>query len=81
MRKHLTSIEPIVAATGQLVMATALSLPFAVGTSITSGIHLDPHIVLAIVLLGVVGTGFAYILNYRVIADLGATMGRAGSRM
>ena len=28
---------------------------------------------LAIVLLGVVGTGFAYILNYRVIADLGAT--------
>ena len=73
MRKHLTSIEPIVAATGQLLMATALSLPFAVGTSITSGIHLDPHIVLSIVLLGVVGTGFAYILNYRVIADLGAT--------
>jgi drug/metabolite transporter (DMT)-like permease len=73
MRKHLTSIEPTVAAAGQLVMATALSLPFAIGTSITSGIHLDPHIVLAIVLLGVVGTGFAYILNYRVIADLGAT--------
>ena len=73
MRKHLTSIEPTVAAAGQLVVATALSLPFAIGTSITSGIHLDPHIVLAIVLLGVVGTGFAYILNYRVIADLGAT--------
>src|SRR3954451_22098697 len=45
MRKHLTSIEPTVAATGQLVMATALSFPFAIGTSITSGIHLDPHIV------------------------------------
>ena len=73
MRKHLTSIEPTVAAAGQLVVATALSLPLAIGTSITSGIHLDPHIVVSIVLLGVVGTGFAYILNYRVIADLGAT--------
>ncbi len=73
MRKHLTSIEPTVAAAGQLVMATALSLPLAIGTSITSGFALDPHIVLAIVLLGVFGTGIAYILNYRVIAELGAT--------
>ncbi len=73
MRKHLTAIEPTVAATGQLVVATALSLPLAIGTSITSGIHLDPHIVLSIVLLGTVGTGLAYILNYRIIADLGAT--------
>jgi drug/metabolite transporter (DMT)-like permease len=73
MRKHLTGIEPTVAAAGQLVMATALSLPLAIGTSITSGFALDPHIVVAIVLLGVFGTGLAYILNYRVIADLGAT--------
>jgi drug/metabolite transporter (DMT)-like permease len=73
MRKHLTVIEPTAAAAGQLVMATALSLPFAIGTSITSGLHLDPHIILSIVLLGVVGTGIAYILNYLVIADLGAT--------
>jgi len=73
MRKHLIAIEPAVAAAGQLVTATLLSLPLAIGTSITSGFHLDPHIVVSIVLLGVVGTGFAYILNYRVIADLGAT--------
>ncbi len=73
MRKHLTTVDPTIAATGQLLMATLLSLPLAIGTSISSGIHLDPHRVLAIVLLGVFGTGIAYILNYRVIAELGAT--------
>ena len=31
----------------------------------------------AIVLLGVVGTGVAYVLNYRIIADLGADPGVA----
>ena len=35
--------------------------------------HLDLHRLVAIVLLGVFGTGVAYVLNYRVIADLGAT--------
>jgi drug/metabolite transporter (DMT)-like permease len=73
MRKHLTGIEPTDAAAGQLIMATLLSLPLAIVTSMSTGIHLDPHRVLAIVLLGVFGTGVAYILNYRVIADLGAT--------
>jgi drug/metabolite transporter (DMT)-like permease len=73
MRRHLTGIEPTVAAAGQLAVATLLSLPLAVGTSISSGIHLDAHIVLAITLLGVFGSGIAYILNYRVIAELGAT--------
>jgi len=73
MRKHLTGIEPTVAAAGQLIMATVLSLPLAVGTSLSTGLHLDPHRVLAISLLGVFGSGIAYILNYRVIADLGAT--------
>jgi drug/metabolite transporter (DMT)-like permease len=73
MRKHLTTIDPTIAAAGQLVMATLLSLPLAIGTSISTGIQLDPHRVLAIVLLGVFGTGIAYILSYRVIADLGAT--------
>jgi len=73
MRRHLTSIEPTVAAAGQLLVATILALPLAVGTSFSTGIHLDPHRVLAIGLLGVFGSGIAYILNYRVIAELGAT--------
>jgi uncharacterized membrane protein len=73
MRRNLIGIQPIVAATGQLIMATALALPFAVATSATGGLELSVRRVLAIGTLGVVGTGIAYLLNYRIIADVGAT--------
>ncbi|MEY2421755.1 MAG: hypothetical protein QOI95_1822 [Acidimicrobiaceae bacterium] len=73
MRRNLIGIEPTVAAAGQLVMASVLLLPVAVGTSVTSGIHLTPRRALAIGALGCIGTGAAYILNYRLIADVGAT--------
>ncbi len=73
MRRRLTGVPPIVAACGQLTMATVLLAPFAVVTSIDAGIHLEPHRVLAVGLLGVFGTGLAYILNYQVIGELGAT--------
>jgi drug/metabolite transporter (DMT)-like permease len=36
-------------------------------------VSLTPTRVASIVLLGVLGTGVAYVLSYRVIADLGAT--------
>ena len=52
MRRHLTGIPPVIAAAGQLTMATVLLLPFAVGTSIGPGVDLTAHRVLAIVLLG-----------------------------
>ncbi len=73
MRRHLTGIPPIVAATGQLTMATVLLLPFAAATSVSTGIHVRPHRILAVLLLGVVGTGIAYILNYRIVGELGPT--------
>ena len=73
MRRHLIGVEPIVAASGQLLMAAALSLPFAVATSATNGLHLSVRRALAIGALGVIGTGAAYLLNYRIIADVGAT--------
>jgi drug/metabolite transporter (DMT)-like permease len=73
MRRNLIGVEPIVAASGQLFMATVLSLPFAVATSATSGLHLSVRRALAIGALGVIGTGVAYLLNYRIIADVGAT--------
>jgi uncharacterized membrane protein len=54
-------------------MASVLLLPFAAGTSATGGLELSIRRVLAIATLGVVGTGIAYLLNYRIIADVGAT--------
>ena len=73
MRGNLTAIRPIVAAAGQLVVATVMLAPFAVATSISSGVDLTWRRGLALAALGIVGTGLAYIINYRVLADLGAT--------
>ena len=72
-RKHLTGLAPLVAATGQLTAASLLLAPLAVGTSLVSGIHLSPTRVLALVLLGVVGTGGAYVLYYRILGEMGPT--------
>ncbi len=72
-RKNLSGISPLVASGGQLVMGTLIIGPVAVWTTIEHGIDLQPHRVLAVLLLGVVGTGFAYVLNYGSIAELGPT--------
>jgi drug/metabolite transporter (DMT)-like permease len=62
-----------VAASWQLVMATVLLAPVAVFTSLREGVHPTPTRVAAIVLLGALGTGVAYVLSYRLIADVGPT--------
>jgi drug/metabolite transporter (DMT)-like permease len=72
-RRHLTTIPPVVAAAGQLATATVLLAPLAVVTSLRHGISPTPTRVAAIVLLGVLGTGGAYVLSYRLIADVGPT--------
>lgn len=72
-RRNLTTIPPVVAASGQLATASVLLTPLAVVTSVRQGFHLTPTRVAAIVLLGVLGTGVAYVLSYRLIADVGPT--------
>jgi drug/metabolite transporter (DMT)-like permease len=73
-KRHLVGIPPIVAATGQLAAGTVMLLPVAVVTTARDGMSLTPRRVLAISLLGVFGTGIAYVLNYRSIAELGPTL-------
>ena len=73
-QRHLVGIPPLVAATGQLAAGTALLLPVAVVTTAREGISLTPRRLLAVGLLGVLGTGAAYVLNYRSIAELGPTV-------
>ncbi|MGH9226661.1 MAG: DMT family transporter [Acidimicrobiales bacterium] len=72
-RRHLMTLPPMVAAAGQLVVATFLLLPLAVVTTVRQGLALDGRRVLAVCLLGVFGTGIAYLLSYRLIADVGPT--------
>ena len=72
-RRHLTSFPPVVAAASQLLVATVLLAPVAVVTSVRLGLPLGWRPALSVTLLGVVGTGLAYVLSYRLIADLGPT--------
>jgi|SRR5205085_7221860 len=76
-KRHLGGLSPLVAAAGQLAMATVLALPVAVLTTAHEGVDLNARRVLAVCLLGVLGTGLAYVLFYRVIAELGPTMASA----
>jgi drug/metabolite transporter (DMT)-like permease len=71
--KHQMNVSALIAATGQLTAGAVLLLPIATVMSLREGIDMEPHRALAIALLGVVGTGLAYLLYYRSVADLGPT--------
>jgi drug/metabolite transporter (DMT)-like permease len=73
MRRHLVAIPPLVASTGQLALGALMLFPVAAVTSVSGGVDLTPSRVASVVLLGVLGTGVAYVLNYRIIADMGPT--------
>ncbi|MGH9213747.1 MAG: DMT family transporter [Acidimicrobiales bacterium] len=72
-RRHLTVLSPLVAAAGQLAAGTVILAPVALVTSMTSGVSLTPSRAASVVLLGVFGTGIAYLLYYRLINDVGPT--------
>jgi drug/metabolite transporter (DMT)-like permease len=73
MRRHLVDLQPLVAAAGQLTLGTLLLAPLALGTTIVDGISLTPSRAGAILLLGVFGTGIAFVLTYGIVGELGAT--------
>jgi drug/metabolite transporter (DMT)-like permease len=72
-RRHLAGSPPLVSATGQLIAASVVIVPIGAITSVRDGLHLTPTRTLAVVLLGVLGTGVAHLLNYRTIAEVGPT--------
>lgn len=72
--RSLMDIPPVVAATGQVVGATVLLAPFALATTVTDGTMPGPRQIGSMLLLGSIGTGVAYILSFRIIADLGPTV-------
>lgn len=73
-RRFLTGrgTPPLALATGQMVAASVvvvLATPLIVAAPVTW----DPLPVLSLVVLGVLGTGLAYAINFRLIQDEGAT--------
>lgn len=75
MGRYLTNrnLPPLVLSAGQLIAASgllALALPFG-GTGTGSW---RPDAMAALLTLGVIGTGLAYVLNYRIITDDGPVL-------
>jgi drug/metabolite transporter (DMT)-like permease len=66
-------LSPFVLAYGQTIAATVLLVPAAVVAGRRS-IELDASILAALAMLGFVGTGLAYVINYMIIARDGATV-------
>jgi drug/metabolite transporter (DMT)-like permease len=54
--------------------AAAVMLAIAAGVSGLQTPHVTAESVLALAVLGIIGTGFAYVLNYQIIASEGATV-------
>lgn len=73
MKANLLHLPAEVAAAGQLAAGAVALAPFALVTTLAEGVDAAPHRVLAVVVLGAVGTGYAYVLNYRIVAELGPT--------
>ena len=72
-QRHLTTVPPLVAASGQLVTGAVLSAPLALATSVADGFSPTLRQLAAVAVLGAVGTGIAYVINYQSIADVGPT--------
>jgi drug/metabolite transporter (DMT)-like permease len=65
-------IGPVLLSACQL-LAAAVMLAIALGISGARTPHLTTETVAAVVVLGIIGTGFAYVLNYQIITSDGAT--------
>jgi len=72
-RRHLSDVPPLVAACGQLLVGAVVMAPVAAVTTASGGLSLSPTRVASIVLLGVAGTGFAFLIHYANITEMGAT--------
>jgi drug/metabolite transporter (DMT)-like permease len=73
-RRHVVGLSdgPISVATGQMLAATLMLLPLAALSGGTTG-PITSSVVLSMLALGALGTGIAYVLNYRIVAAAGAT--------
>ena len=72
-RRFLTGLgfSALVLSTGQMAagaMLLVLATPIVARTAVT----LTPTVIASVLVLGILGTGVAYVLNYRLIADEGA---------
>lgn len=72
-RHHLTGQAPIVASFGQVTMGCLLFIPFTLAFEQPFAVMPSLKVIGALLAIGVLGTGVAYIIYYRLLSGLGAT--------
>jgi drug/metabolite transporter (DMT)-like permease len=72
-RRYLRGVRPVVTALGQIVLALLVTGPLALIAEQPLEVGLRPDALVAVVWLGVLGLGVAYLIYYRLIAHWGAT--------
>ncbi|WP_243698469.1 DMT family transporter [Paracoccus alkanivorans] len=66
-------LDPVVTAAGMVTGSSALLIPLALSVDGWPGVDVPGQVWLAAIVLGVVSTGLAYVLYFRVLARAGAT--------
>ncbi len=66
------ALSPLVLSSGQMIAGTVLLRLLAPAIA-RQPVTLTANVVTSVIVLGVLGTGVAYVLNYRLITDEGAT--------
>lgn len=66
-------LDPVVTAAGMVTGSSALLIPLALSVDGLPGADVPGQVWLAAIVLGVVSTGLAYVLYFRVLARAGAT--------
>jgi drug/metabolite transporter (DMT)-like permease len=72
-RRFMRRLTPMQLSAGQLGAASLLLLPVAGANLATGHVHFNWLGVLCLFLLGTLGTGYGYLLNYRTLQEHGAT--------
>jgi drug/metabolite transporter (DMT)-like permease len=71
--RFTTGLSALQLSFGQLLCATVVLTPVAAVDVAAGRVDLGPVALLCLVLLGALGTGYAYLLNYRTLQESGAT--------
>jgi drug/metabolite transporter (DMT)-like permease len=72
--RFTTGLSALQLSFGQLLAATVILAPVAAVDVAAGRVALGPQAALCLLLLGTLGTGYAYLLNYRTLQESGATV-------
>jgi drug/metabolite transporter (DMT)-like permease len=72
--RFTTGLSALQLSFGQLLAGTLILAPVAAVDVAAGRVDLGPRAALCLVLLGTLGTGYAYLLNYRTLQESGATV-------